>query len=291
MDSARWMNRVVWSRRRMAKPRHEPPPGGDLEQALFDLGRRLDLPTGENVLPAVRGRLSAAPPRPSLFERLFPPGPRRQLALGALALVLVVSVTLAVSPSTRETVADRLGLPGVSISTGETPATIPATTDLAIGEPTTLDAAESGAGFALAGPPESTLGAPDAVYRLVAPGGAQISYMYAPNNDLPEIGASGIGALISQFAGKTNASFIEKQLSPGTTIEIVTVNGQRGFWITGAPHVFYYEDPSGAIQEETVRLAGNVLLWERDGVTLRIESALAKEDAIRVAESMPAPES
>jgi hypothetical protein len=37
---------------------------------------------------------------------------------------------------------------------------------------------------------------------------------------------------------------------------------------------------------ETIRLAGNVLLWERGELTLRIESGLTKEGAVRVAASV-----
>ena len=45
-------------------------------------------------------------------------------------------------------------------------------------------------------------------------------------------------------------------------------------------------DERGEYVMETLRLEGNVLLWVRDGVTLRIESALSRDEAIHVAESI-----
>jgi hypothetical protein len=35
-----------------------------------------------------------------------------------------------------------------------------------------------------------------------------------------------------------------------------------------------------------VRLAGNTVLWERNGLTLRIEDALSRDQTLRIAESM-----
>jgi hypothetical protein len=72
---------------------------------------------------------------------------------------------------------------------------------------------------------------------------------------------------------------------PGTTYEPVTVEGAQGFWISGEPHVIAYLEPDGDIRSETVRLAGNVLLWETGGVTYRIESTLSRAKAIAIAES------
>jgi len=45
-------------------------------------------------------------------------------------------------------------------------------------------------------------------------------------------------------------------------------------------------DEHGEYVMETLRLEGNVLLWVRNGVTLRIESALSRDEAIHVAESI-----
>ena len=45
--------------------------------------------------------------------------------------------------------------------------------------------------------------------------------------------------------------------------------------------------PAGAgnPQAETLRLAGNTLLWEQDGVTFRLEAQVSRDDALRIAAS------
>jgi hypothetical protein len=45
-------------------------------------------------------------------------------------------------------------------------------------------------------------------------------------------------------------------------------------------------DEHGEYVMETLRLEGNFLLLVRNGVTLRLESALARDDATRVAETI-----
>jgi hypothetical protein len=75
-----------------------------------------------------------------------------------------------------------------------------------------------------------------------------------------------------------------------TSIEAITIGGNAGFWIADAPHgvLLVCNDEEEECREERYRLAGNVLLWEDDGITLRIESALSREAALAVAESMQA---
>jgi len=75
-------------------------------------------------------------------------------------------------------------------------------------------------------------------------------------------------------------------VDPGTRVETVTVQGRTGYWIEGAPHEFFYRDASGEVVPETLRLAANVLLWETNGITVRIESALARDEVVRVADAM-----
>jgi hypothetical protein len=69
-------------------------------------------------------------------------------------------------------------------------------------------------------------------------------------------------------------------------MQMVAVGGAGGYWIEGAPHVLILRDYAGDDRRHPSRLAGNTLLWERDGVTYRLESALSRDEAIRIAESM-----
>ncbi|MDQ3547479.1 MAG: hypothetical protein M3439_01555, partial [Chloroflexota bacterium] len=261
----------------MAEPRHTPP-FDDIERALQHLAGQLDWPSEPNLRPSVRERLAALPERRSFLARLRPATPYARVGWATATLVVLVTLVLTVSDSTRSTVADRLGLAGVSISTDST-ATLTPGRNLSIGERTTLDDAIRRSGGTLILPPETVLDQPDDVYVLDQDGVMQVSYVYLPGPDLTEIEESGVGLLISQFDGNTNDSFIQKQLAPGTTIEFVEVNHQSAFWLTGEPHIFFYESPDGQIREETIRLAANVLLWELDGKTLRIETTLDRDTA------------
>ena len=76
-----------------------------------------------------------------------------------------------------------------------------------------------------------------------------------------------------------------KSAGPLTEVRSVLVGSQPGYWLTGAPHRFQYASPAGIMPTAESRLASNVLLWEQDGLILRIEGAMALEQAIRIAVS------
>jgi hypothetical protein len=102
---------------------------------------------------------------------------------------------------------------------------------------------------------------------------------------LPASKETGVGALLMEFGGQLNGDYFEKGLGPGSTVSLVQVNGATGYWIEGA-HTFTYIDRDGRPVQESLRLAANTLVWEQNGVTLRIESALSRQDALRIATSM-----
>jgi hypothetical protein len=87
--------------------------------------------------------------------------------------------------------------------------------------------------------------------------------------------------LLSEFSGDLYRPGLEK-FSLGATLRPVTVGGGRGFWVEGA-HAVAYLDRNGNVIADDLRLAGNVLLWERGGLTLRIESVLGERDALALA--------
>jgi hypothetical protein len=74
-----------------------------------------------------------------------------------------------------------------------------------------------------------------------------------------------------------------KLVSPGTNVQPVTVNGGQGFWITGAPHGFFFYLGSGADQ---FRLTGDVLIWNQGGLVMRVESGLDERGALTIAGTM-----
>ena len=64
----------------------------------------------------------------------------------------------------------------------------------------------------------------------------------------------------------------------------INVGKGRGYWVAEAhpDPVVWGQYTSG----ETKRPRVNVLLWEQDGLSLRLESKLTREQAIRIAESV-----
>ena len=75
----------------------------------------------------------------------------------------------------------------------------------------------------------------------------------------------------------------QKSVGPGTTVEVLTVNGGLGFWIEGAPHVIVYQDPNDQFIHETIRLVHNSLAWEQAGTVLRIEGQVTRTQALAIA--------
>ena len=87
-----------------------------LTRALRALGGQLDYPPTPDLATAVRARLAAGSPmrRTSWRGWFAAPGARR-LALALVALVALVGAVLAFSPGTRDAIAGRLGVRGITI--------------------------------------------------------------------------------------------------------------------------------------------------------------------------------
>src|SRR5881397_220649 len=86
----------------------------DLERALRDLGQHLAYPDTPDLVVAVRVRL-AQQPAPRRRSWLVLPVWPRAVAVGLVALLVLVGAALAISPDARDAVAERLGLKGVTI--------------------------------------------------------------------------------------------------------------------------------------------------------------------------------
>jgi hypothetical protein len=76
---------------------------------------------------------------------------------------------------------------------------------------------------------------------------------------------------------------LKKLVGQGTSVEGVTVDGGRGYFLSGMPHFVVLLDENGNPIEETAWLGRNVLVWEDDGVALRIEGDLTLERALELA--------
>ena len=227
---------------------------------------------------------------------------RSGMAVGLLLLLALLAALLAGSAEVRTAVADRLGLRGVQIghlpfvpAPAPTLVPLPVGDRLSLGERLSLAAAGARFGAPVALP--AALGEPDEVYLREPPAGGMVSLIYRPRPGLPAAGSTGVGLLISQFRGALTPEFLGKGLGPDSRVEQVAVrdtapcglapdDGARALWIAGQPHLFFYRDRAGQVRDESVRLAGNVLLWERGDLTLRLEGALGRDEALRIAASL-----
>jgi hypothetical protein len=263
----------------------------ELERALVDLGSRVDYPPTPDLARGVRERVAAQRPRPwPLWATLLPV--QRRLAFALLAVVALAGGVLTFSPEARTVVAERLGLRGVTI---EHVPFVPTATPgpvgdrMSLGERVTLDEARARVPYAVFMPTLAELGAPDEVYVGPMPPGGQVTLLYRARSGLPPASETGVGLLLTQFRtapGAADRGVLGKGVGPETRIEALTVNGGPAVWIEGNPHFLFYRDTTGQFQQETVRLAGNVLLWEQGGLTLRIEGAFTKDQALRIAASV-----
>jgi hypothetical protein len=83
--------------------------------------------------------------------------------------------------------------------------------------------------------------------------------------------------LVSEFDDAGEPALIKKVIGGATHVRGVQVGKATGFWISGSAHLYIAPDvPS--------RLAGNVLVWNWDGLLLRIEGrGLTESDALHLA--------
>ena len=234
----------------------------ELERELRELGAHVEYPPTPDLAPRVRAHLDE--PRRGWFPL------QRALALGFVVLLVTVGALLAV-PQTRSAILEWLGIKGVEIERVETLPTVPREARPDLGERVTLEEAERQAAYEVLVPARF-----EKVFFRTSPPGGQVSFVWR---------SGGRELILSQFQGRA-VPFAQKLVGPGTRVEQATVSGMPGVWLAGAPHVFVYEDRAGNFREERRRLAGNVLLWEQGGLTLRLEGARTKDEALAVAASL-----
>lgn len=242
----------------------------DLERELR--GLEIAWPDTPDLAAAVSERLAAAP-TPRARRRLA--WPAWQIAVAAAAVL--IAVVMAVPPA-RSAVLDWLDhITSVRIERRE-PEPSRFGGDLQLGRPVTLAGARRRAGFPVGVP--AALGEPDAVYFALDPAArTRVDFVYRPRPS-----TTGAVLLVTQFRASADPA-IQKTVGEGTTIERVRVAGDPGIFISGAEHGFAYEGDAG-VAFEPGRLAGNTLLVDRaDGVLLRLEGELSREEAVRIAAS------
>ena len=149
----------------------------------------------------------------------------------------------------------------------------PVELDLTLGQPVSLAEARRRAGFDLLEleehPDAVYLGSRDTVWFLYGePDAVRLLVAQTPDTEVDE-------------------PFVFKKLAEsGTQVERASVRGEPAYFVSGEPHLVMLLDEFGLEIPESVRLARNVLLWEEEGRTVRLEGDLTLADALELAESM-----
>ena len=271
----------------------------ELIDMLIDLGQQLE----DDLIGAADGLPDAVMARIRFDERshdhLFA---RRAVPRWLAAAAVLLVVVLIAVPGPRRTIARWFGVGSVRIEPVSTSPSVPAASDIEEGTlPTTaasviasdtvpdvdplglgpaVDPAAAVEATGLPLPVAPTLGEPESFH---IPGGPQIVARYD---------VDGRTLLVAVLAGTADEPMFLKQVGPDqvTPVDVPGVDGEsgRGLWITGEPHVFeyYYVDAEGEPGTQRLRLAGDTLLWERAGTTLRVEGARDLAEALEIAAAM-----
>ena len=260
-------------------------PDDVLDRELRSLATQIEYPPAPALVTAVGDRLRAEA-RPAPARAPWWRMPRRVAVAATLALVILATGVLTFSPAAREAVARWLGLRGVRIETVPTLPTVPTPArspiDLLLGEEVTLSEATARAGFDVVFPAE--LGPPSRVFFDDRLPGGRVTFAYS---GVPVSEHTGYALLLTQFRGSLDEPNIRKTVGEGGVVQRVTIDGEPGFWLGGADHLLTYLDPEGVPVQDTLRLAGPTLLWERDGITFRLEGEITLERALEIARSLP----
>jgi hypothetical protein len=236
----------------------------ELEHALLALGREVDVPTTPDLVPSVMRQVV---PRRRHWRR-------RPLALAvAFALLAVLAATLAI-PDARSALLRVLHIGGEEIRFVDDLPEVPSDSGLPyrLGFEVSLAQAERRAGFRLRELDEK----PDHVYLGEY---GTVWFLYGS----PEH----VRLLVAQTAKLgVQGRFFFKLVSSETQVTAVTVGGAKGYFLSGAPHVVLLVDKNGYVVDDSARLARDVLIWARDGVTYRLEGEFGKTDGVRLAGSL-----
>ncbi len=264
-------------------------PDRELERELSELGGLIDYPPTPDVAHAARRVLDEENDRPRRFRMAFP---ALRWAAVAATLVLIVAVP-ALSPGLRATVSDwfvaegvhNAGEPAVDAGppekqsgAGAPSAGAPKSGEsLAAqfsGERITMQEAQARMDGALLLPRTPKLEKPDEIYAVRASGEKGVVLVY--RTGLPPLGDTGISLVLTETPGDIGSAYLRGKTTVGSELERVRVNGDPGYWNTTGRSPSAMDPP----------LPGNVLLWEKSSVALRLEVNLPKRRAIRIAESV-----
>ena len=257
------------------------------DRPLKEYARAFSYPPTPDIAASVRERLAS---RPGAAQRGRVTS-RPRLALVAAALVVLALGAALLTPDVQAFVRYilRIGSVGIVVAP-PTPTTVPGAGTAApsptqlptllqsLNGKTTLEDARTRMTFPLkvpSYPPD--LGPPDLVY-LQDPYSLVVLVWLDP-------GQPG-KAKLSLIQIVESAGLSQKAVSHPEMVEETTVSGKKAAWVRG-PHTLVFTNPDGTTEfQQHLLVEGNVLLWQDNIVTYRLETDLPKEEAIKVAESL-----
>jgi hypothetical protein len=245
----------------------------ELERALAGLGAELAFPKAPDLSERILARLGAEP-APRRRVR------RRALVLAFVALAFALGAALAV-PQARTAILEFFRLRGATVERVETLPPVPAPASAALGLGRVATAEELDGALV----PEA-LGPPDAAYVSEEQYGRRLTLVYEPGDGVPRSQYTGAGILVTEFDGAIDTRYLDKMVENATSVEELSVGGNRALWLEGGPHFVVFRAADGDIGEDVGRLAGNTLLVENGTMLVRIEGQISRERAIEIAESL-----
>jgi hypothetical protein len=252
-------------------------PAPDVDQVPDDTPASGDIPgSGGTPGPDPAHGPSSTPVRPA---RSRPPGRRndgggparrsrrRRWTIVAAVVAVVIAITAA-TPQGRAAVARILRFAGIELQVSETTPPPVTTTASLPGERTvSLTELQSLAKFEVKMP--SRLGRPSTA--SVADNGRVVS-LFWPG-----------GVRLDQFDGAIDPIFFKKLAPP--FLDFVKVGPYQAFWLGGEHPLGYIKREDGT--EVPLRQAAATLIWHQDTMNYRLEGVRTKEEAVRIATSLP----
>ncbi|HKF14430.1 MAG TPA: hypothetical protein VKB13_04295 [Gaiellaceae bacterium] len=229
----------------------------ELELALTRLGRELDYPETPDLTGAVRRRL---------VEGRRPRSWRRPLVIALAAVLVVVAAVMAV-PQARSEVLDWFGIGSVTIHYVDELPKLEGREEFELGARVPLAEARDRAQFAILMSTLEGLEHPKVYYRGDI---GMVSLLYGTEEE-PRL-------LISELV---SPGAIDKLLSSQTDVEPVREDEWSGAWLSGGQHVLFLP-----VQDQLLRLVGNVLVVHNSSTTVRIEADVSKDEALRILRSL-----
>jgi hypothetical protein len=190
-----------------------------------------------------------------------------------------VVFSVSTSSSARGSPLDGVRVVPISPSVPTPRETIDAASDF--GGRSTLAQARARLTFDIALPVRAGLGEPDAVYVRSEQDFESVTLVWRPRPGLPEILDTQVGLILSEYAGAA-APYFEKYVDARHPPITVTVAGSPGLRFSG-PQEVLIRDHRGIIHDEHPRTSAPTLVWERDGVTYRLEADTGTRRALELA--------